>query len=130
MDKKRTDLLKLQGEFQLKLRKLERALLKALNESRGNILEDDHVIDTLETLKREASEITKKVEETDVIMEEVTSVTSTYTPLAKACSSVFFVMEQLGFINHFYQFSLDFFSMSLCFALFNTPQCKYLMIFC
>lgn len=109
VDKKRTDLLKLQGEFQLKLRQLEKALLQALNDSEGNILEDDHVIATLETLKREASEVTKKVEETDIIMEEVNGVTSKYTPLAQACSSVFFVMEQLGFIHHFYQFSLDFF---------------------
>jgi dynein heavy chain 1, cytosolic len=52
-ERKRTDLMKLQGEFKLRLRTLEKLLLQALNESTGNILDDDKVIDTLETLKRE-----------------------------------------------------------------------------
>ncbi|CDU22276.1 cytoplasmic dynein heavy chain 2 [Sporisorium scitamineum] len=108
-DRKRTDLMKLQGEFRLRLRHLERSLLTALNESEGNILDDDKVIDTLETLKKEAAEVTSKVEETDAIMQEVDQVTAEYVPLAKACSSVFFVLDQLHLISHFYQFSLRFF---------------------
>ncbi|KAI8967648.1 dynein heavy chain [Mycotypha africana] len=109
VDQKRTDLIKLQGEFQLKLRHLEKSLLQALNESKGNILDDDKVIDTLETLKKEAAEVSRKVDETNAIMLEVEQTTAIYTPLASACSSIFFVMEQLNLINHFYQFSLDFF---------------------
>ena len=35
MDKKRSDLLKLQGEFAVRLRHLEKALLTALNEAKG-----------------------------------------------------------------------------------------------
>jgi dynein heavy chain 1 len=108
-ERKRTDLMKVQGEFRLRLRTLEKLLLQALNESSGNILDDDKVIDTLETLKREAAEVTRKVEETDVVMREVEQVTAEYLPLAQACSSIFFVMEQLSLVNHFYQFSLRFF---------------------
>ncbi len=109
-EKKRTDLLKLQGEFRLRLRHLEKSLLSALNESRGtNILDDDTVIDTLETLKREAAEITRKVEETERVMHEVDQVTAEYLPLAKACSAVFFVLDQLPLVGHFYRFSLRFF---------------------
>lgn len=108
-DKKRTDLMKLQGEFRLKLRHLEKSLLNALNESQGNILDDDKVIDTLETLKKEAAEVTTQVEETDSIMTEVEEATSVYVPLAKACSALFFILDQLNLISHFYQFSLRFF---------------------
>ncbi|CAG8442752.1 1825_t:CDS:10 [Diversispora eburnea] len=108
-DQKRTDLIKIQGEFKLKLRHLEKSLLQALNESKGNILDDTIVLDTLEKLKTEAAEITKKVEETDNIMQEVEQVTAQYTPLAQACSSAFFVMEQMNLLHHFYQFSLEFF---------------------
>lgn len=122
VDKKRTDLIKLQGEFQLKLRHLEKSLLKALNESEGNILEDDKIIDTLETLKMEASDISQKVEETDVIMKEVDSVTSTYTPLAQFCSTIFFVLEQISVLNHFYQFSLEFFMEIFQFILHDNPN--------
>lgn len=108
-DRKRTDLMKLQGEFKLRLRHLEKSLLQALNESTGNILDDDKVIDTLETLKREAAEVTRKAQETDVIMQEVEAVTAEYLPLAQFCSSTFFVLDQMSLLHHFYQFSLRFF---------------------
>ncbi|KAJ9474533.1 putative Dynein heavy chain, cytoplasmic (putative) [Pseudozyma hubeiensis] len=121
-DRKRTDLMKLQGEFRLRLRHLERSLLTALNESEGNILDDDKVIGTLETLKKEAAEVTSKVEETDAIMQEVDQVTAQYVPLAKACSSVFFVLDQLHLISHFYQFSLRFFLDIFDFVLRRNPH--------
>lgn len=105
-DRKRTDLVKLQGEFRLRLRHLERSLLQALNDSRGNILDDDTVIDTLERLKKEAADVTQKVNDTDAIMLEVEQTTQEYLPLARSCSSVYFVLEQLGQINPFYAFSL------------------------
>ena len=44
VDKKRSDLLKLQGEFMLRLRHLEKSLLQALNEVRGRILDDDRSV--------------------------------------------------------------------------------------
>jgi dynein heavy chain 1 len=123
-DKKRTDLMKVQGEFRLRLRQLEKSLLQALNESTGNILDDDKVIDTLEKLKREAAEITSKVEETDVVMKEVEQVTADYLPLAQACSAIFFVLEQLNLANHFYQFSLRFFLDIFDYVLHHNPNLK------
>ncbi|KAJ3554185.1 hypothetical protein NM688_g3240 [Phlebia brevispora] len=123
-ERKRTDLMKMQGEFRLRLRTLEKLLLQALNESTGNILDDDKVIDTLETLKREAAEITRKVEETDVVMKEVEEVTAEYMPLAQACSAVFFILEQLNLVNHFYQFSLRFFLDVFDYVLHHNPNLK------
>ena len=52
VDDKRSDLLKLQGEF-----KLPKSLLQALNDVNAKILDDDYVITTLETLKKEAFDI-------------------------------------------------------------------------
>lgn len=68
INKKRSDLLKLQGEFHLRLRQLEKSLLQALNDAKGKILNDDFVITILKTLKQEAADISKKVEETDKII--------------------------------------------------------------
>jgi dynein heavy chain 1, cytosolic len=123
-ERKRTDLMKVQGEFRVRLRTLEKLLLQALNESTGNILDDDKVIDTLETLKREAAEITRKVEETDLVMKEVEQVTAEYLPLAQACSSYFFILEQLNLVNHFYQFSLRFFLDIFDYVLNHNPNLK------
>ncbi|KAI5805001.1 dynein heavy chain, N-terminal region 1-domain-containing protein [Geopyxis carbonaria] len=109
VDQRRTNLMKLQGEFKLHLRQLEKRLLQALNESRGNILDDDRVIDTLETLKTEAAEVSRKMLETDGVMSEVEEITKQYQIIAQACSSVFAILEQLHHLNHFYQFSLQYF---------------------
>ena len=124
IDQKRTDLMKLQGEFRLRLRHLERSLLQALNESTGSILDDDKVIETLEVLKKEAAEVTRKVEDTDVVMKEVEAVTAEYLPLAHACSGIYFTLEQLATINHFYQFSLAYFLDIFDFILLQNPNLK------
>ncbi len=109
VDQRRTNLVKMQGEFKTHLRGLEKRLLQALNQSRGNILDDDVVIETLETLKKESREISKKVAETDGVMAEVETITQQYNAIARACSAAFAVLEQLHYLNHFYQFSLQYF---------------------
>lgn len=86
----------LSGEFQLRLRQLEKSLLQALNEVKGRILDDDTIITTLENLKKEAAEVTRKVEETDIIMAEVEAVSQQYLSLSSACSSIYFTMEALN----------------------------------
>ncbi|XP_028677485.1 cytoplasmic dynein 1 heavy chain 1 isoform X2 [Erpetoichthys calabaricus] len=109
VDEKRSDLLKLQGEFQLRLRQLEKSLLQALNEVKGRILDDDTIITTLENLKKEAAEVTRKVEETDIVMQEVETVSQQYLSLSTACSSIYFTMETLNQMHFLYQYSLHFF---------------------
>ncbi|KAG6054551.1 Dynein heavy chain cytoplasmic [Claviceps sp. LM77 group G4] len=109
VDERRTNLIKLQGEFKVHLRQLEKQLLQALNESRGNILDDDNVIETLERLKTEAAEISTKMSNTEGVMAEVEEITQQYSVIASSCSAVFAVLDQLHFLNHFYQFSLQYF---------------------
>lgn len=54
------------------------------------------IITHLETLKREAGEIARKVEETDIVMAEVERVSQQYIPLAQSCSSIYFTLEALN----------------------------------
>ena len=122
VDQRRSNLVKMQGEFNTHLRGLEKRLLQALNESRGNILDDDIVIETLETLKKEAAEISKKMLETEGVMAEVEAITLQYGTIARACSAVFAVLEQLHHLNHFYRFSLQYFVDIFNSVLHNNPQ--------
>uniref|UniRef100_A0A5K3FEA9 Dynein heavy chain, cytoplasmic n=2 Tax=Mesocestoides corti TaxID=53468 RepID=A0A5K3FEA9_MESCO len=108
VDNKRSDLLKMQGEFQLRLRHLEKDLLQALNAAEGNLLDDDKIITNLETLKKEAGEVAKKVEETDAIMAEVDAVSHEYVPLSQACSGIYFTLDALNQVHFLYQYSLQF----------------------
>lgn len=109
IDEKRSNQLKLQGEYQVRLRSLEKSLLQALNDSKGRILDDDSVISTLERLKLEADDISRKVDDTDRVIEEVNSVSQKYNPFSTACSSIFFTMDRLNQVHSLYQYSLDFF---------------------
>ncbi|KAL8738025.1 MAG: hypothetical protein Q9181_001132 [Wetmoreana brouardii] len=109
VDQRRSNLVKMQGEFNAHLRKLENRLLRALNESTGNILDDDVVIETLETLKKEAADIATKMAETEGVMAEVNTITTQYTAISQACSAVYAILEHLHHLNHFYQFSLQYF---------------------
>ena len=54
------------------------------------------IIAQLENLKKEAAEIQKKVEETDVVMAEVESVSQQYLPLSTSSSSLYFTLDTLN----------------------------------
>ncbi|XP_069694728.1 dynein heavy chain, cytoplasmic isoform X3 [Periplaneta americana] len=122
IDEKRSDLLKLQGEFHLRLRQLEKSLLQALNDAKGKILDDDSVITTLETLKQEAADISKKVEETDKVIGEIETVSQQYMPLSQACSNIYFTMDSLNQIHFLYQYSLKFFLDIFSSVLYSNPK--------
>ncbi len=109
IDTKRNDLLQLQGGFKVKLRQLEDSLLDALNGVKGNILENETVLASLEKLKKEAAEVTQKMLESEHVMEEITTVSNIYRPFATACSSIYFSLEKLADVHYLYQFSLPFF---------------------
>jgi len=74
----------------------------------GRILDDDSVITALETLKKEAKEISEKASETDTVMAEIERVSNIYAPLSQSCSSIFFTLDALHNINKLYQFSSGF----------------------
>ena len=124
VDNRRSNLVKMQGEFNTHLRGLEKSLLQALNDSQGNILDDDVVIQTLETLKKEAGDISRKMSETEGVMAEVETITLQYGTIARACSAVFAILEQLPCLNHFYQFSLQYFVEIFNTVLHNNPHLR------
>jgi len=78
----------------------------------------------LEKIKTEASEIMQKVEETDIVLNEVEKVSHEYLPMAKACSSIFFTLSSLSTVNKNFQkkneiiFSIDLFSLSIFIKIF------------
>lgn len=109
VEEKRIDLLKTQGEYQQRLRQLEKGLLQALNDVKGRILDDDSIITKLENLKKEALEVNRKVAETNQIMKEVEQVTNQYLALSQACSNIYFTMDALNQMHPLYQYSLQYF---------------------
>jgi predicted GTPase len=58
-----------------------------LDRDDGGELDDLVVGRTLETLKQEAADISKKVEETDKVIGEIETVSQQYMPLSQVCRS-------------------------------------------
>ena len=109
VDSRRSEVLKQQGEQSVKLRELEEMLLNKISAVEGAILDDDSVINTLETIKAEAADLNREVMATAEIMAEVKLVSNTYEPLAIAMAAVYFSLEKLADVNILYQFSIQFF---------------------
>lgn len=125
IDNRRTELLHLQGEQSAKLRELEEKLLSTISAAQGAILDDDTVINSLETIKGEAASLNMEVAKTESVMEEVKSISNWYEPLASAIAAVYFTMEKLGDVSFLYQFSLQYFLNVLNKVLFeNTDSSK------
>ncbi|ODQ81979.1 hypothetical protein BABINDRAFT_160194 [Babjeviella inositovora NRRL Y-12698] len=109
IEEKRVELLKLHGEYRLRLRVLEETLLVSLSDSTGNILDNSQVLATLETLKSEATQINQKMVDTADVMQSVDETLGRYSTLAAASSGVFALFEQFASIDPLYQFSLPYF---------------------
>ncbi|PKI83053.1 hypothetical protein MVES1_003145 [Malassezia vespertilionis] len=108
VEARRLDLVRAQGEFQRRLQHLEQDLLTALN-TQGNLLENDAIVTTLETLKAEADDIAVRAAQTETAAEDVNAAIGAYEPLAETASAVYFILVRLHVLAPYYQFDLTFF---------------------
>jgi dynein heavy chain 1 len=109
IDRQQSEHLKQQGIFRVQLRELEESLLTALSSVQNNILDDDKIMTSLETLKKQANDVAQKVAANEVAMEESAAIASHFLPFARVCSKIYFSLERLSECNSLYQFSLKFF---------------------
>lgn len=109
ISQKRQDLLKLQGEYQVKLRVLEDQLLESLNASNGNILNDESVITHLENLQLESIDLLRKSQEAEGTLDQIECAALNYSDFSHKCSEIFFLLERFTLIDRSYQFSLEWF---------------------
>lgn len=108
VEQRRSDVLKLQGEFKIKIRELEDGLLNSLNESKQNILEDDNIFNHLEHLKKQGEQIELESKRTDQVFEEVNIVTNMYCPLADSATRLFTILDNLNHIYFMYHFNYSY----------------------
>lgn len=104
--KKRIELISLQGDYQIRLLGLRKLLLMVLNDVSGTILESDEIIESLERLERETSEIDDRIGESDLVMSEVDKTRNEHSELAGHSKSIYRILMVLSQWNRFYNFSL------------------------
>ncbi|KAH8584742.1 dynein heavy chain [Cryptosporidium sp. chipmunk genotype I] len=110
IDKKRTDLLRLHGEYRVQLRECEDNLLLALSNVKGNILEDETIINTLEVLKKKAQDIQTETAKMENTMQHIDQVLTHLLPLSLTSTRIYFTLQHLSSICPIYQYDLEFFN--------------------
>ncbi|XP_040604880.1 dynein heavy chain 2, axonemal isoform X1 [Mesocricetus auratus] len=90
-----------------KLKELEDEILRLLNEATGSLLDDVQLVNTLQTSKLTATEVTEQLETSETTEINIDLAREAYRPCAQRASVLFFVLNDMGRIDPMYQFSLD-----------------------
>ncbi|XP_060896803.1 dynein axonemal heavy chain 2-like [Labrus mixtus] len=89
------------------LQQLEDEILRLLNEATGSLLDDVQLVNTLQTSKVTATEVSDQLESSEQTEIEIDSAREAYRPCAQRASILFFILNDMGRIDPMYQFSLD-----------------------
>ncbi|XP_036403568.1 dynein heavy chain 2, axonemal [Megalops cyprinoides] len=90
-----------------KLQELEDEILRLLNEATGSLLDDVQLVNTLQTSKVTANEVTEQLETSEQTEIKIDTAREAYRPCAQRASILFFVLNDMGRMDPMYQFSLD-----------------------
>ena len=114
VEKKKNDLVVSMAKDKKQLKDLEDKILKLLRESKGNILDDKVLIETLGESKELSKVIAERLRESEKTEAEINEMRERYRPVATRGSIIYFVIADLAQIDPMYQFSLAYFT-----ALYN-----------
>ncbi|XP_077291064.1 dynein heavy chain at 93AB [Arctopsyche grandis] len=110
LEELKAELTKQQNEFKIQLKALEDDLLSRLSSAGANILGDTALVENLETTKKTAADIERKVAEAKITSHQIDQAREFYRPAAARASLLYFILNDLNTINPIYQFSLKAFS--------------------
>jgi len=91
------------------LRDLEERVLGMLQSSKGNVLDDEMLIETLESSRTTSSALAERVREAKETERKIDQSRDEYRPVASRGSLMFFVVADLAKIDFMYQYSLEYF---------------------
>ncbi|XP_057714813.1 dynein axonemal heavy chain 2 isoform X3 [Corythoichthys intestinalis] len=89
------------------LQELEDEILRLLNEASGSLLDDVQLVNTLQTSKVTATEVSEQLETSEVTEIQIDTAREGYRACAQRASILFFILNDMGRIDPMYQFSLD-----------------------
>merc|ERR1740138_1887489 len=122
LEQQKQALVRKQNEFKVTLSQLEDDLLSQLAAADpSTILDNIPLIEGLEKTKATSKEISLQVAEAQKTEIDINTSREAYRPVAAEGSMVFFIIIQLCFMQHMYQYSLDSFVTFLYKAIERTP---------
>lgn len=115
IEKQRNDILKLQGEQNVKLRGLEEKMLKEISAVEGSILDNDRVVEGMESLMKEGAQVEEQIAKSAEVMAEVERAISKFEPFSLICKQLFVLFAGMREIDFLYEFTAQsFMSMLEC----------------
>ena len=110
LEAERSELIVKNAENARQLSLIEGKILEKLNESTGNILDDEELVLTLQKSKQAAKLIEKRVAAAAKTEENINKTRASYQHVAFASSNLFFCISDLALLDPMYQYSLNWFS--------------------
>ena len=114
MERQRNNLIVSINTDKQQLLLLEDKILKLLFSSKGNILDDEELVDTLNESKETSIVVASRLIDAEKTEEMITLEREKYRPLAAKGAVLFFVVSSLAEIDPMYQFSLRYFTQVFC----------------
>ncbi|KAG7861843.1 hypothetical protein KL939_000864 [Ogataea angusta] len=105
LEQQLVELSKLNGEYKESLYNLENDLLLSLSDTRVSILENDELVNKLESIKHQAASIKTKLSRSSEVLDQVKQVRDKYTILGEAFCNVQLLLDRLWKLNRIYQFA-------------------------
>ncbi|XP_066267393.1 dynein axonemal heavy chain 2-like isoform X1 [Branchiostoma lanceolatum] len=90
-----------------KLKELEDEILRLLNEAQGSLLDDEQLVNTLQSSKVTSAEVGEQLQISEQTEIKIDAAREGYRPCSTRASILFFVLNDMGRIDPMYQFSLD-----------------------
>jgi dynein heavy chain len=109
MEKKRVQMVIEDAENKKQLKEIEDTILRLLKEAKGNILDDETLINTLAESKVTSNKIEIKVKEAEKTAVVIAKTRKSFTPVAFRVSQLFFTISDLAGVDPMYQYSLEWF---------------------
>ncbi|EDV29505.1 uncharacterized protein TRIADDRAFT_51924 [Trichoplax adhaerens] len=106
----RQNLLESIASDKVKLRDIEDKVLTSLQDSEGNILDDENLVTSLEESKKTSAVIKERVSQSESTQRKIDVNRNKFFPIATRGAIIYFALQDLAFINHMYQFSLAWFT--------------------
>ena len=100
---KKSELVVQSAAMNKQLFDIESSILKLLAESKGNILDDTNLIETLAQAKKTSNEVNIRMQEAEVTSVEVNKTSEEYRPVAKRASLLYFCLADMANVDPMYQ---------------------------
>nr|CCA18662.1 hypothetical protein ALNC14_048050 [Albugo laibachii Nc14] len=109
IEEKKNSLIASMAQDTKQLQEIEDRILQKLSESSGNVLDDQDLIDTLQSSNTTSNIIKQRVTDSEATEIEINRAREQYRVVATRGTIIYFVAAQLSVIDPMYQYSLPFF---------------------